>query len=171
MLALAFCAALAVPAVASAAGYVPDGNVSVSGGGSVAAGGAASVTFAPGSFAGDASANVQVTGESGFTLGAIVVKTKSYPVANGGFAMVVNIPAEAPAGATYTVTATGASSGTVATAALSVAGADSADPSRGLAFTGGSVPVLLVWGGIGVLILGAALLVVFRIVRRQRSNA
>ncbi|QYF73741.1 hypothetical protein [Cryobacterium sp. PAMC25264] len=84
------------------------------------------------------------------------------------------LPADATG--TYTTTATGLTSGTVGTAAISLAAADSAAGSGssangGLASTGYDAPMLAIWGAAGALLLGVALTVALTVVRRQRANA
>ena len=60
----------------------------------------------------------------------------------------------------------------LATATLTVVPADTAsDASTGLADTGYDVPMLALWGGVGALVLGAALVAVLVIVRRNRTSA
>jgi hypothetical protein len=76
---------------------------------------------------------------------------------------------------TYSLTATGLSSGQLATAALTVVAADAGSAAvggnDGLAFTGSTVPTLVIWGAAGAVLLGIALMVVLTLQRRARSNA
>ena len=174
-LALAFMAVFAVPVAAQAAGYVPASDVVVSG--TVTPGSPVTVSFESGFTPGE-SVSFSVTGEGTATLAVVKAATVSLTktaTAEGAASVVVTPPANATG--TYTVTATGLTSGTVGTAALTVAAADAGAGSTGgstddgLASTGANVSGVVIWGAVGVLILGAALVAVMTIVRRQRSNA
>lgn len=174
---LAGAALLATPAVANAAGYTPDSNVSVSG--NYAAGGTAAVSFSPGAFQDNETVNVQVTGAGAVTLGALPTTTvsKSYTASSDG-SLVVRVTFPAGASGTYNLTATGATSGVVGLASFTVAPADAAAaPASGsngtngtLAFTGGTISALALWVGGGAVLLGGGLLVVRGSVRRQRET-
>ena len=171
VIALAILAIFAVPAAASAAGYVPADNVSVVG--TVSAGGTVAVNFSSGSFTGGEQVSFAVTGSGTVTLSvfkaATVTLVKS---ATAGGAASVNVTLPVDATGSYTTTATGLSSGTVGTATLTVAAADSGSAvDEGLSGTGYDAPVLLIWGAAGALLLGIALIVVLGVVRRQRAKA
>ena len=170
VIALAILAIFAVPAAASAAGYVPADNVSVVG--TVSAGGTVAVNFSSGSFTGGEQVSFAVTGSGTVTLSvfkaATVTLVKS---ATAGGAASVNVTLPVDATGSYTTTATGLSSGTVGTATLTVAAADSGSVGEGLSGTGYDAPVLLIWGAAGSLLLGIALIVVLGVVRRQRAKA
>jgi hypothetical protein len=167
---LAVLAVFAVPAAANAAGYVPASDVVVSG--ATAPGSTATVTFESGFTPGE-NVSFAVSGEGSATLAvfksATVTLTKTATSA-GAATVAVTLPANATG--TYTTTATGLSSGTVGTASLTVAAADSGTAAKsGLAETGYNAPMLLIWAAAGALILGLALVVVLTIVRRQRATA
>ncbi|MBF4582930.1 sortase [Curtobacterium sp. VKM Ac-2865] len=173
---LAGAALIATPAAANAAGYVPTSNVSVSG--SSVAGGTTVINFGPGSFVGNETVNISVTGAGAVTLGALPTTTvsKAY-VASASGAVNPRITLPAGASGTYTLTATGATSGNVGTAAVTatpaagaaaVGGAGSGTGS--LAFTGGTISALALWVGGGAVVLGGGLLVVRGSVRRQRDG-
>ncbi|PZF13072.1 hypothetical protein [Curtobacterium sp. MCLR17_034] len=177
---LAGAALLATPAVANAAGYTPDSDVSVSG--SAVAGGTAAVSFTPGAFQDNETVNVQVTGAGAVTLGALPTTTvsKSYTAAADG-SLVVKVTFPQGASGTYNLTATGATSGVVGFAAFTVAPADAAAvPAAGagagngtdgtLAFTGSTVSALALWVAGGAVVLGGGLLLVRGSVRRQRES-
>ncbi|MBT1596871.1 hypothetical protein [Curtobacterium flaccumfaciens] len=179
---LAGAALLATPAVANAAGYTPDSDVSVSG--SAVAGGTAAVSFTPGAFQDNETVNVQVTGAGAVTLGALPTTTvsKSYTAASDG-SLVVKVTFPQGASGTYNLTATGATSGVVGFAAFTVAPADAAAvPAAGagagagngtdgtLAFTGSTVSALALWVAGGAVVLGGGLLLVRGSVRRQRES-
>ncbi len=172
---------IAVPTAANAAGYVPTSNVSVSG--TVVAGGTVTVRFAAGSFTPGETVNVSVTGAGAVTLGALPTTTVSATYrADASGATNVRVTLPAGASGTYSLTATGATSGNVATASLTVAPADGAvtvgagaggangGPGE-LAFTGGTISTLGLWAAGGAIVLGGGLLVVRRSVRRQRDAA
>lgn len=173
---LAAAAMLATPAAANAAGYVPSSNVTVQG--RVVAGGTVTVDFATGSFLPNENVDISVTGAGAVTLGALPTTTVTEvkkASATGALAVTVTFPQGASG--TYTLTATGATSGNVGTASLTVVPADTAatvgstSGTGTLAFTGSTVPMLLVWGAGGAAVLGGALVFVMGAVRRQRENA
>ena len=177
---LAGAALLATPAVANAAGYTPDSDVSVSG--TAVAGGTASVNFTEGAFQDNETVNVQVTGAGAVTLGALPTTTvsKTYTAASDG-SLVVKVTFPQGASGTYNLTATGAPSGVVGFAAFTVAPADAAAvPAAGagagngtdgtLAFTGSTVSALALWVAGGAVVLGGGLLLVRGSVRRQRES-
>ncbi|MCE0458971.1 sortase [Curtobacterium flaccumfaciens] len=177
---LAGAALLATPAVANAAGYTPDSDVSVSG--TAVAGGTAAVSFTPGAFQDNETVNVQVTGAGAVTLGALPTTTvsKTYTAASDG-SLVVKVTFPQGASGTYNLTATGAASGVVGFAAFTVAPADAAAvPAAGagagngtdgtLAFTGSTVSALALWVAGGAVVLGGGLLLVRGSVRRQRES-
>jgi hypothetical protein len=182
--ALAVLAVFAVPAAANAAGYVPVGNISVSG--AVVPGGTVTVGFADGSFTPGESVSFTLTGENaaGATLAtfkAVVDSQSLVKTASDTGAVSLDVTLPTNASGTYTVTATGLTSGTVGTASLTVATADGAATGSnsgtgtdaatgGLASTGYSAPMLVIWGSAGALLLGVALVVVMGIVRRQRAT-
>ncbi|WP_144762328.1 sortase [Curtobacterium sp. 9128] len=171
---LAGAALIATPAAANAAGYVPSSNVSVSG--SSVAGGTTIITFGPGSFVGNETVNISVTGAGAVTLGALPTTTvsKAYTAsANGSVSPRVTLPVGASG--TYTLTATGATSGNVGQAAITARPADAAGAAATgtngtLAFTGSTVSALALWVGGGAIVLGGGLLVVRGSVRRQRET-
>lgn len=174
---LAAAAFVAIPTAANAAGYVPASNVSVSG--PVVSGGTATVGFAAGSFAPNETVTVSVTGAGAVTLGALPITTvsKTYTASSNGAAS-VSVTLPQGASGTYSLTATGATSGNVATSALTVVPADGAAvPAAGagagdgeLAFTGSTVSVLAAWVAGGAVVLGGGLLLVRGSVRRQRES-
>ena len=177
---LAGAALLATPAVANAAGYTPDSDVSVSG--SAVAGGTAAVNFTPGAFQDNETVNVQVTGAGAVTLGALPTTTvsKTYTAASDG-SLDVKVTFPQGASGTYNLTATGATSGVVGFAAFTIAPADAAAvPAAGagagngtdgtLAFTGSTVSALALWVAGGAVVLGGGLLLVRGSVRRQRES-
>lgn len=174
---LAGAALLATPAAANAAGYTPDSNVTVSG--SYTAGGTAVVDFSAGAFQDNETVNVQVTGAGAVTLGALPTTTvsKAYTAAaDGSLAVKVTFPQGASG--TYSLTATGATSGVVGFASFTVAPADAAPAATAsgagtngsLAFTGGTISALALWVAGGAVVLGGGLLMVRGSVRRQRET-
>ena len=172
---LSLVAVVAIPTAANAAGYVPSGNVSVSG--SATPGGTDTVSFGAGSFNGSENVSFSVTGNGTATLSTFRAATVSLTKqASASGAVSVNVTLPSNASGTYTVTATGLTSGNVGTASITVSPADSAvggssNSGNGLADTGSTVPMLLVWGAAGAIILGFALFFVRGLVRRQRARA
>lgn len=173
-LSLVIVALLAVPTAAFAVDYVPAQNVTTSG--PVVAGAPVTVGFAAGSFVGDESVTFVVVGDGPqaqlATLKAMSTATLTKTAHGGAVSVTVKIPAGATG--TYTTTATGATSGRVATAALAVAPVDAKTAkknAKALAATGVSpITMLLVWAAGGILLLGIALLIVRLAVRRQRAT-
>ena len=167
--ALALAVIFAVPTAAMAAEYVPPGNVSTSGGTVATPGQTKTIIFAAGSFCASESVVVTVTGSPTATLGAPSYTSS----ANGSLTITVNVPSTATASSVYSIQAVGAKCGNVGTSRLTVVLADSATAAApgGLAFTGGTVSMLIVWSAAGILALGIALLLVMRVVRRQRAQA
>jgi hypothetical protein len=170
-IALTVLAVFAVPAAANAAGYVPSSDVAVSG--TATPGGTVTVAFETGFTAGE-SVSFAVTGAGSATLAVFKSATVSLTktaTASGAASVAVTLPAGATG--TYTTTATGLTSGTVGTAAITVAAADSgaAASKSGLAETGYNAPMLLIWAAAGAVILGLALVFVLMFVRRQRATA
>lgn len=162
----------AAPAVANAAGYVPSSDVAVSG--PVTPGSTDSVGFAAGSFTPNESVTYSVTGEGRATLSAATATVSLTKTASASGAASVNVTLPQGATGTYSLTATGLTSGNVATAALTVVPADTASANGstgGLAFTGSTGAMLLLWSAGGAIALGVALMLVLALVRRQRSNA
>jgi len=173
VVALAAGALFVGPAAAQAA-YVPAANITVTG--TIAAGSTVDVDFAPGSFANGETVSV-----------AITCDTTTTSSATAGADGSLNLETAIPTGATgtCTLTATGLVSGDIGTVSLTIPAADGTGTTGGsgvgtvadgaddeLAFTGASdSTMLLVWTASGVLLLGVALIVVMKTVRRQRASA
>jgi hypothetical protein len=173
---LAGAALLATPAAANAAGYVPSSNIS--GDTTVVQGGTTTIVFGPNSFVGNETVNISITGAGAATLGALPTTTvsKAYTATPAG-SVAPRVTLPAGASGTYTLTATGATSGNVGTAAVTVVPADSAAAravagtgTGSLAFTGSTVSMLALWVAGGAVVLGGGLLVVRTSVRRQRET-
>ena len=176
-IALAVLAVFAVPAAANAAGYVPEGNVTVSDS-TVEPGQTVTVGFSADSFTPGESVSFTLTGENaaGATLATVKAVVNSTSItktasATGAVSVAVTLPTNAVG--SYTLTGTGLTSGSVGTATLSVVAADSATVVKagGLASTGYDAPMLAIWAAAGALLLGIALVTVLTVVRRQRANA
>jgi hypothetical protein len=167
-LALAVMAVFAVPAAATAYGPEADGTVV----GPVTAGSPVTIVFEEGSFAGSENVSFTVSGFGNVTIAAFKSATDTVvkQAVNGGVSAVVTLPEDARG--TYEVTATGLESGIIGTATLTVAAADAGSDANGngLPNTGAEVPVLALWTAGGALALGAALIAVMTIVRRQRLS-
>jgi hypothetical protein len=162
---VAIAAVFAMPVAANAAGYVPASYITVTDS-TPAPGQTVNINFKAGAFQGLETARIAVTGNGSATVGVVkaaTVSTTKTVAADGSLSVAVTLPTDATG--TYTVTVTGATSGNVGTATLTVAAAD------GLAATGANFPFLLVWTAGGALLLGVALLVVLTVVRRQRVAA
>jgi hypothetical protein len=176
---IALAVIVATPFAANAAApYVAADNTVVSDS-TPAPGQAVTVAFENSFLAGEG-VRFSVTGEGAVTIAAIttasVTKTAT---AAGNVSAVVTPPANASG--TYTVTATGLTSGTVGTAALTVVAANSPAGSNGvnanngsnadnLASTGGNLPIAAIWIASGVLVLGIVLVAVVGIRRRSLNN-
>ena len=176
-IALAVLAVFAVPAAANAAGYVPEENVTVSST-TVEPGETVTVSFSDGSFTAGESVSFTLTGENAAsaTLASFkaVVNSTSLTkaaAADGSVSVAITLPTDATG--SYALTATGLTSGSVGTAAISVVAADSAAVVNDgdLASTGYDAPMLAIWAAAGALLLGIALVTVLTVVRRQRANA
>jgi hypothetical protein len=150
--------------------------------GSVVSGGTTIINFAPGSFAGAENVSISVTGAGAVTIGALPTQTVT-AVRQASASGALRAPITLPRGAsgTYEVTATGVTSGNIATAALTVVPAATTGTvgttvvathsGSGLAFTGSTIPTLLVWSAGGAVVLGGAMVGVTAATRRQRKNA
>jgi len=166
-LVLAVLAFFSVPAAANAAGYVPSTNIS--GDNTVVTGGTTTINFAAGSFAGSENVSITIVGAGSATVGAFKAETVTVTkqaAADGSLSISVKLPAGSTG--TYSLTATGVTSGNVGTYTITVVPTDSANGSGALPDTGSSVSMLALWAGAGALLLGAALIAVMTVVRRQR---
>jgi hypothetical protein len=186
--AIALAATFTVATAANADPYTPEGGVSVSDP-TVAPGQSTVLSFADGSFAPSVPVTVTITGEdaANATLASFrtapmavtsnsITKTSS---AAGGLRVTVTLPAGSATGS-YALTGTDTQGNTVSTTISVVAAAgngaatggsgSAADGSAGLPVTGGQLPVVLIWTGGGLLLLGAALVAVLATVRRQRTT-
>ena len=166
---LALVAIVSAPLAANAAGYVPSSNITVTG--SATPGGTVVVSFSSGSFNGGEDVSFSVTGSGSATISAFHAATVSATkVASASGSVSANVRLPSDATGTYTLTAVGLSSGNIGTAAFTVVPAD-AGSSGGLAYTGSTLPMLLIWGAGGALVLGLALFLVLGLARRQRARA
>jgi hypothetical protein len=158
---------IATPVAANAA-YVPASDVVVSDS-TPAPGQAVTVSFEESFIAGE-QVRFSVTGEGAVTIAAITTASVTKAADANGTAFAVVTPPTNATG-TYTVTATGVTSGVVGTAALTVV-AVAADAPGGvtLPFTGGTLPIAAIWIASGVLVLGVVLLSVVGIRRRSAAS-
>jgi len=155
------------PVAANASGYVPEGNVTVNG--TPTPSGAITVDFSAGSFDPFENVDFAFTGEGGATIAMVklAVQTVHFTkkaAADGSVSFSVTLPTGATG--TYNATATGATSGNVGTAAVTVAPED----SGGIPLTGEDFSIVIVWAAGGALLLGIALLTVMSIARKQRTR-
>lgn len=167
---LALAALLAAPAAAVAEPSPPPyggtagsvtGSISPS---TVVPGQTATATF---TFTGDAAQNaaVTITTSGGLNFAILRAATTTIPAVNG--VAQASVVANAPGTYTIDASAVGLSSRVVLTV---VAAADSGGgTSDGLSGTGFDVPVAVILGAGGLLVLGAALVIAFT--RRSRSGA
>lgn len=178
VLSFATLALVAVPSAANAAGYVPNNNVTVAG--AAVPGGTVTVNFASGSFAPSESVATSVSGNTGVTLSVVkaAVLTSFTKQASASGALSVNVTLPSNASGTYTLTSTGLTSGNVGTASITVVPASGANlanvgtsANSGLAETGATLPMLMIWIGAGALVLGVAIVGTLAFVRRQRRQA
>jgi hypothetical protein len=168
---IALIALFSVPAAAQA--YGADENISVAG--DPQPGETITVTFDE-YFFGREDVSFALTGENatGATLAVFKAAVNTQTLvksadASGSVALDVTLPTDATG--TYTVTATGLTSGLIGTAAITVVAADGAGNGAGdddgLAVTGGTA-ITTIWIAGGALALGAALLMI-RSMRRKAS--
>lgn len=163
--ALGILAVFAMPIAAQASGYVPADSVSTTG--AAVPGGTVAVDFAAGAFMAGESVVFAVNGEGTATLSAVRAETVTLvksATSSGAAHVDVTLPTDATG--SYTTTATGQVSGSIGMATITVR---SADAGSGLAGTGYSAPVLLIWVGVGALVLGVALVAALTLLRRKRS--
>jgi hypothetical protein len=163
---IALVALFAAPAAAQAV-YGPDESIIVDG--DPQPGETVVVTFDE-YFEGDELVSGQVSGNGQPTIAIFKAATDSVTKAadNGTVAFDVTLPTDATG--TYTVTATGLSSGLVGTAAITVVAEDGSgdEDGDGLAVTGGTA-LTAIWIAGGALGLGIVLLLVRAL--RRNSNA
>ncbi|ALD12214.1 hypothetical protein [Clavibacter capsici] len=186
--AIALAATFTVATAANADPYTPEGGVSVSDP-TVAPGQSTVLSFADGSFAPSVPVTITITGEDAANATLASYRTAPMAVtsnsitknstAAGGLRVTVTLPAGSATGS-YALTGTDTLGNTVSTTISVVAAAgngtanggsgSAADASAGLPVTGGQLPVVLIWTGGGLLLLGAALVAVLATVRRQRTT-
>lgn len=165
--ALALITMLAIPTAANADAYVPSNGVAVSG--TVTPGGTVVVAFNSGSFANGETVAFTVAGPGTATLAVIrstVSSMNKVAGANGSVALSVTLPKDASG--SYVVTGTGASSGRVGVATLTVV---AASVPVGLAFTGVNGQMTLLWAVAGIILLAGAAVITMINVRRKRAQA
>ncbi|PPF53119.1 sortase [Clavibacter michiganensis] len=183
--AIALAATFTVSTAAMADPYTPEGGVTVSDP-TVAPGQSTVLSFADGSFAPVVPVTVTITGEdaanatlASFRTAPMAVTSNSItkPSTNaGGLRVTVTLPAGSASGS-YALTGTDPLGNTVSTtisvveaAGTGTATGSGSDGAAGLPVTGGQLPVVLIWTGGGLLLLGAALVAVLATVRRQRTT-
>ena len=185
--AIALAATFTVSTAATAAPYTPEGGVTVSDP-TVAPGQSTVLTFADGSFAPVVPVTITITGEdaanatlASFRTAPMAVTSNSITKTStnaGGLRVTVTLPAGTASGS-YALTGTDPLGNTVSTTISVVEAAGTgtgtatgsgSDGAAGLPVTGGQLPVVLIWTGGGLLLLGAALVAVLATVRRQRTT-
>ncbi|OUE08214.1 hypothetical protein CMsap09_04635 [Clavibacter michiganensis] len=183
--AIALAATFTVSTAAMADPYTPEGGVTVSDP-TVAPGQSTVLSFADGSFAPVVPVTVTITGEdaanatlASFRTAPMAVTSNSITKTStnaGGLRVTVTLPAGTASGS-YALTGTDPLGNTVSTtisvveaAGTGTATGSGSDGAAGLPVTGGQLPVVLIWTGGGLLLLGAALVAVLATVRRQRTT-
>lgn len=143
----------------------------------VAPGGVVAISSGPTGLQPDTVITILIDGPTAVTISTAVQTTAQTVVdANGEFTFGVQVPADAPAGAQYTGTASGTDDLDVTFVLdfeIVIAGAaDDAAPDAGdLPFTGAASTTAIVWFGIGALVLGATIVVAVMLRRRAQANA
>jgi hypothetical protein len=172
--AIALAATFTVATAANADPYTPEGGVSVSDP-TVAPGQSTVLSFADGSFAPSVPVTITITGED--AANATLASYRTAPMAVTSNSITKN--STAAGGLRVTVTQGNTVSTTISVVAAAGNGngsaigggsGNAADASAGLPVTGGQLPVVLIWTGGGLLLLGAALVAVLATVRRQRTT-
>lgn len=166
-LALATMAFFAVPAAAHAT-YGSDSDITVNG--PIVAGGTVTVVFEAGSFTGNQTVNFTIEGIGNVTLAVFKAATFSLDktsAADGSVSVDVTFPENASG--TYTLTGVD-EDGNILSIPLTISPDDAGTDPDGIADTGAELPVLALWTAGGALALGAALIAVMTIVRRQRLS-
>ena len=168
--ALAVIAVFAFAPAANAVDYVSD-TAMVSIQAAPIAGETAIVAFAANAFLANESVTYTVTGSHAATLSVVktaVTASLTKKASNSGSSS-VNVAIPDNAVGDYTVTASAASA--TYTATLDIIAADAvADTATTLPSAGYNVPVLFIWGAVGILVLVVALVLVRISVRRHRAT-
>jgi hypothetical protein len=175
-------AGLFVAPLAANASYVPNAQITATG--DFTPGGTFVVEFSDGAFQPNEEVSLALTGENatGATLAVVDTQTTQKTAsATGAVSLTVTLPTNATG--SYEVTGTGLSSQILGTITITVtadgtgagagagAGGSGADSNGdGLADTGFNTPAFVVWGAAGAVALGAALIAVFVMMRRQRAS-
>jgi len=162
---------------ANAANYVPVTSTTSD---TVIAGETGVAAFAAGAFDAGTRVSFSVTGPGLAVLSNFKAATATHTkntTSTGAVSVNVAAPANAPGA--YAVTATGLLNGVSITgvATVTTVAADSAEgralagADGALASTGFNAPLLVVWGAVGVILLGVAMVVVLRLQRRSAASA
>ncbi|WP_426623137.1 hypothetical protein ACPPVW_10860 [Leifsonia sp. McL0607] len=161
---------LAAPAAANAVDY-PSGAPCTFDVSTPQAGNSATLTCVPDSW-GNGETITWVA--SGSDVASIVMASSVSANADGSDVLLVTLPADASG--TYTITGTGASSGHIYSASLTVVPADASastinDPgSSGLADTGSVIAEWALWTGAGLLVVGLVSVAIAAWMRKVRSS-
>jgi hypothetical protein len=160
---VALAAVITIPTAANAVGYPDQGNP-----GTIVAGETFSLAF--GGF--EPFEATTASSDDAVTLGMISTASSFARPAGASGSVAYSVTASKPG--TYTVTVVGAA-GSSAAASFTIVPTDAAalpgagTPGDGLALTGGSIPMPLVWGAGGLVVLGIALLLVLRSRRQHQA--
>lgn len=114
---------------------------------------------------------ITVDGPTAVSLAAVTTGTTTVG-ADGLFSFDVTVPADAPAGAEYTGSATGTDADSTYTLAfeITVAAAPADGAAPGLPVTGGADTSAVLWFGAGALVLGGAAVAVAAVTRRKSAQ-
>ena len=165
---------------ANAATYVPEENITFP---AITQPGETAVISVPaGSFVPNESVVYSVSGDTAVTFGifksaAVVSTHATVATATGASSVSVILPTNATG--TYSVSALSASGITLPAVAIGtpIADAGAAAASGDLAATGDlastgfNAPLLVIWGAVGVILLGVAMVAVLRLKRRSAASA
>jgi hypothetical protein len=179
-LVLAIVAALSVPSAASATTYIPGSGCTVSPS-RLKAGETGTLRCDPGTYGASESVDYVIAGQWGanvtlasFHAGASSASIMKLAAADGSSTLSVTVPADATGA--YTITGTGVTTSSTATAAITVLPADASiasttdvADSSAIAPSGWNFAMLLIWIGAGILALGLIGLLVLAALRRRRQ--
>ncbi|GAA4174900.1 hypothetical protein [Gryllotalpicola koreensis] len=175
-------AVFAAPVAANAATYVPPTTPVVSGGGSVAPGGAATIHYGAGTFTADGAVSVAIAlpgnavATGSVTPAAFLAATSAINGTaghTGAATLTVDLPADVTGN--VQVTATDVATGRTVSSVIKVAAAPgaasltAADPN--LARTGTYISLATVWGAVGLVAVGAGFIAIRTTARRKKAAA
>ncbi|MGV8896378.1 MAG: LPXTG cell wall anchor domain-containing protein [Rhodoglobus sp.] len=128
------------------------------------------ITFAQAAFAPMENVDATIISDHTATLAVIKTAVQGSVMKQSSDTGAVAFTVSGSAPGSYTLTATGQTSGIVGVATFTIAPADTASGS-GLPNTGSEIPPLAIWVGGGALALGAALVLTVTLSRRRSNTA